>query len=110
MTGDEFNVVLERRLTKIRHVLAAKAGEYATAGDRLHNFKGCSEEFGGTPAENLWGMLKKHLMSVKDMVAGDKPVTAAMVNEKLGDAVNYLCLLEALFLEQIAERECGREV
>lgn len=102
MTAEEFDAILNRRLAKTKAVLAAKAGEYATAKDRLHNFKGCAAEFGGTPAENLWGFLKKHLMSVKDLAVGGLSPTEALVNEKIGDAVNYLILLEALLLEQAA--------
>lgn len=63
--------------------------------------RGRRRSFGGTPAQNLWGFLKKHLTSVLDLVDGSKPVTKAMVDEKVGDAINYLVLLEAVLLEDV---------
>lgn len=101
MTDHRFNVLLLDRVAKMQSVLGSKAKEYATGDDRLHNFKRSATEFGGTPAQNLWGFLKKHLTSVLDLVDGSKPVTKAMVDEKVGDAINYLVLLEAVLLEDV---------
>lgn len=113
MTSDEFDAILESRIQKMRQVLKSKAGEYATSADRLHNFKEAAKEFGGTPAESLWGMLKKHLISIKDMIHKSgfllsftdsgghvygRP-SIAQIDEKIGDAMNYLALCEAILLE-----------
>jgi hypothetical protein len=103
MTAQEFDKILELRIKKIRDVLATKANEYASY-DRLHNFKAQPGiETKETPEQVLWGYLRKHLQSIYDMVTGSKEAKASLVDEKLGDAINYLILLEAIFIEQWRE-------
>lgn len=97
MTPELFNHYLRRRLEKIGQTLGQKAGEYASGQDRLHNFKLAARVNGTTPAKALWGMASKHLVSIMDMVDGRQPVTDPMIDEKIGDMVNYLVLLEAIF-------------
>lgn len=102
MKAAEFDRLLEARIDKMRATLTAKAGEYATDGDRLHNFKRAAGILGVTPAQACLGMLAKHWVSVVDLVdrdAAGEYVTPAMIDEKIGDATNYLPLLEALILE-----------
>jgi hypothetical protein len=98
-----FNALLEARICKTREVLAAKSAEYSTGADKLHNFK---SDCGGlktieTPGQVLWGYLRKHLQSIYDMVVSNHPVSQERVDEKIGDAVNYLILLEAIFTEKL---------
>lgn len=105
MTPEEFDVLLERRLKNIRFKLGAKAKEYAQGLNRLHNFERGAEIRGCTPAQALMGMMLKHEVSVHDLV--DFPVSSeidtdsynALVEEKVGDHINYLILLEALLKE-----------
>jgi hypothetical protein len=102
MTAAEFDAILSARLEKTRSVLASKAGEYASDKDRLHNFKSAAGLEGDTPADALRGMLRKHWVSIMDLceafaIRGSVPV--AKIDEKVGDAINYLCLLEAVLLE-----------
>jgi hypothetical protein len=99
MTAEQFNILLECQLEDIRMVLGVKANEYASA-DRLHNFKETARQFGGTPAQACWGFMLKHLTSIGDMAKGLKPVTSEALNEKIGDALNYLILLKAVLIEQ----------
>lgn len=102
MTVQEFNVLLERRIQRIRDVLQSKANEYAT-DDRLHNFKAqLLDNLKETPEQVLWGYLRKHLQSIYDLIMGVKEPTAESVNEKIGDSINYLILLEALFDERLS--------
>jgi hypothetical protein len=105
MTAAEFSVLIHARCEKTHAVLNTKGEEYSVASDKLYNFKATAKEFGGTPEQALWGFMKKHLMSIKDMVDGVREPTPEMVNEKIGDAVNYLILLEALFLERMQCRQ-----
>ena len=103
MTAQTFNEILEARLDKIRAVLVTKAAEYATNADRLHNFKAGAALSRTTPAGALLGYMTKHFVSVIDMVRNEEsgtPPTPEKVDEKIGDAINYLILLEAVFLEQ----------
>lgn len=107
MTAETFNRLLEIRQRAIAGSLASKAGEYATA-DRLHNFKEAARTFGGTPAEACWSYMMKHLVSIKDIAHGRKPAEPGAVHEKIGDAINYLVLMEAILLEGIADEVLER--
>lgn len=83
--------------------------------DKLHNFKRAGNMLQCSPEYALVGMWTKHIISLLDIV--DKinkedvklsnmfvckpdDVTIAMVEEKIGDAINYLILLEALIKER----------
>lgn len=102
MTTDEFNAILDRRIDQIHAVLARKGQEYG-AGDRLHNFKRSAELRGSMASDTLLGMLVKHWVSIEDMVRGHLgglAIPIELIEEKIGDAVNYLILLEAVLKEQ----------
>lgn len=104
MTREAFVVILEERIAKMRATLDSKAKEYATGEDRLHNFKLAAQMTRQTPEEALRGMLIKHWCSIMDIVDGIKyqrPLSPAQVDEKIGDAINYMVLLEALLKETI---------
>ena len=105
MTIEQFEKILEFRLASIRLILGNKAKEYAI-GDRLYNFKRAAEIQRTTPQNALAGMLMKHLVSVIDLVEGSISPTEYMVNEKIGDTINYLILLEAIFKEPAVNRNC----
>jgi hypothetical protein len=98
MTTEQFNEIVQLRVGKIYAVLAKKATEYAR-GDRLHNFKKAGVRLAQDPVMALRGMMEKHLTSVDDMMldvnAGKIP-SKEYVDEKVGDAINYMILLEAL--------------
>ena len=99
MQASEFEKMLQKRLTQINKVLGSKAKEYAMNGDRLHNFKIAAIMSQTKPEKALWGMALKHLVSVTDIINGNLPATEEFVNEKVGDLINYLILLEAVLLE-----------
>ena len=99
METEQFETILEERLVKIETVLGNKAREYAQDDNRLHNFKVAAQMLNVTPAQALWGMAAKHLVSVSDLVNGKLKATPAMVDEKIGDLCNYLILLEAVLRE-----------
>jgi hypothetical protein len=105
MNNNQFNRVVSERLGKIDSTLCSKAKEYASDTDRLHNFKVAAmlETKEQTPEQALWGMIKKHLVSVIDIIdktaLGESP-SNAMRDEKIGDSINYLILLEALLIER----------
>lgn len=105
MIQAEFDKVLEARIEKMQATLGSKGKEYSAGGDRLHNFKVAAmlESKPQTPEQALWGMMKKHLVSIIDIVdgtgRGEFPSHDTR-NEKIGDAANYLVLLEALLIER----------
>jgi len=97
MNNKEFDQVLEKRIEAIRQTLQKKASEYAAGDDRLHNFKRAAAIIGDTVEKAIIGMAVKHVVSVLDIVDNwnNKPVSDEMLDEKIGDTINYLILLEA---------------
>jgi hypothetical protein len=71
----------------------------------MHNFNRAAAMLGCCPERALVGMLSKHLVSVLDLVdaieqRGELP-TVKLLEEKCGDSINYLILLEALVKERV---------
>ena len=102
MNNEEFNRVIKEQIDRSMQTLVHKAAEYATDVDRLHNFKVAAELQGKTPRESLAGMMAKHTVSVYDMCMDDETIyDSDMINEKIGDHINYLLLLRAIFEEEM---------
>lgn len=106
MTNEEFDKVLKDQCTKIQQVLGSKAKEYASKQDRLHNFVVAGSFVGETKQKALFGMALKHIVSVRDMVLNYENnkilPTKELLDEKIGDTINYLILLKACFVEDIS--------
>lgn len=98
MNAKVFDVVLKARLARTESLLGAKADEYATDADRLHNFKRAAEVQRITAAQACLNYFMKHFISVQDMVERKAEWSLAW-EEKLGDMIAYLILLEAILQE-----------
>lgn len=99
MKTEEFNKLIEYRLNECKRVLIEKAKEYAKGDeDRLHNFNRAAAITGQSRERCLFGFALKHLVSVMDIIdtieEGDIP-RRDLTQEKIGDLINYLLLLEA---------------
>lgn len=106
MKEDEFIDLANNRLNKCMDTMRSKGEEYTRNNDKLHNFKRAAEMLGCTPEEALMGMATKHIVSVYDMVrdvAGGAVVSERLVEEKIGDVINYMLLLEAILTEEHSE-------
>lgn len=104
MDRKTFDRLIKDRNNKIVEILVNKGKEYSSPSDVLHNFNRTAQIANSTPERALWGMMLKHFTSVSDMVDKiDKhiPPTQYLVDEKIGDLINYLILLEALMIERI---------
>ena len=104
MRNNEFNKIVNNRIDLIQSVLVNKAAEYASDGDRLANFKDGATITGLTPELTLWAYMAKHLASVKkiiDEIGDDKLPSIELLEEKVGDSINYFILLEAVIKERI---------
>ena len=97
---DDFNVLLQDWLVRIKSILGQKAGEYAQDGERLFNFRLAAKINGQTMPQALWGMATKHLVSVMDLVEGRLQPTPEIVEEKCTDLVNYIILLSAVLYDE----------
>jgi hypothetical protein len=131
MNSVEFNKIVKRRCELIETVLSKKEEEYATDNNRLHNFYVAAELLDCTPPEALMGMMSKHVYSVIDMLVANgidpslfemlikdifrdskelsnkesskkgKALTFEHLDEKIGDTINYLILLEGMLRKYI---------
>lgn len=99
MDNKVFNEHLERMQQITVETLKAKAQEYATDGDRLHNFKVAAEIQGVTPMQALGGMMAKHTVSVYDMIGTGADYPIELWEEKIKDSINYLFLLWVMVQE-----------
>ena len=103
MNNVVFNAIVANRCAEINNILGRKAEEYAR-GDRLSNFKKAARLFNCTPEKALRGFVGKHIIALIDYIDDiDKGVvqTQDMWDEKIGDIINYMILLEALVTERI---------
>ena len=105
MNRNDFNETVEDRIRLIKKVLQNKGKEYASDENVFHNFiqaKGIS--FHNSQEKIAWEYSVKHLQSIKDLIdqvdKGAIP-SIALVEEKFGDAINYLILIEAMIKERI---------
>lgn len=97
----KFIDIVNNTCEDIKNTLGKKAGEYSRNGDRLHNFNQIAR-VNELPVEVvIWGMASKHLSCVLDMVHGLTVPDDYMVNEKIGDMINYLIILKAHFLNEL---------
>ena len=96
-----FDQVVENRIKQIRSILCKKAKEYASKTDRFHNFRVAARKMNTTPEIALQGMMAKHEVAVLDMINDPSKATEEMIDEKIGDNINYLILLEGLLKERI---------
>ncbi len=108
MNSLKFNDIVEQRVESIRSVLVKKGAEYATAHDRFHNFRVAARMNDTTPVKALKGMMLKHEVSVDDLIYNRCELTKELIEEKIGDNINYLILLEGLLKEKLNEPDMGR--
>lgn len=104
MNTIEFDKIVNYRIAKIQEILQEKAKEYASEDDdRLHNFNIAGRINNTTREKALWGMATKHFVSVMDMIDKEEIPSKYMIEEKIGDAINYLILLEICFKERLSK-------
>jgi hypothetical protein len=105
----DFEECIENRIRNIREVLSIKAKEYATDTNRFHNFDVGARILNTTPEAALQGMMLKHIVSILDLVhwasTNEDMLTESIIDEKIGDTINYLLLLEGLLLRRIESRK-----
>lgn len=104
MTKEEFELLLEDCICKIKDTLVEKAKEYARE-DRLHNFKKAGIRRGKSAEEALIGMKTKHEISIDDFVDDIKEnrniiPSQKLIDDKIVDDINYNILLRALLYER----------
>ena len=104
MNSEELNKIIDERIQKIKDTLQSKAVEYASDSERLNNFIKGSKRTGQSRERVLEGYRLKHEISISDIVEGidlGQLPTKEALQEKIGDSINYLILLEASVTERI---------
>lgn len=111
-----FDLLVEQRLEKIKATLLSKGHEYSADSDRLHNFYQSAKVLRCCPEKVALAFVTKHITSAIDIVealnkfddemqkyhSALKPtnVTKEIVEEKLGDIINYFIILEIIIKDR----------
>ena len=104
MSEQDFDILVQQRIQKIGSTLIEKGKEYRRDNDPLHNFRKAAKVQNTTEEKALWGFAVKHYVSfldiLNDIEKGFLP-KEEVVDEKIGDLINYLILCEASIKEKI---------
>ena len=108
MTGEQFDLLVKERCEKIVSILSVKGKEYRRYDNPFHNFDRIADRRKQEPATALYGAYMKHEQSINDIVddlenEGTIP-SKALLEEKIGDAINYLILLEGIIKRDMHEK------
>jgi len=98
--SEVFEKIVDEQMEICRETLGLKAEEYASDGDRLHNFRISAEMQHCTLQQALGGMMAKHTVSIYDLIASPESSDLSLWNEKIKDHINYLLLLKAILVEE----------
>jgi hypothetical protein len=108
MTEEQFDALVHDRTVMIKMTLVEKGKEYRRNNDPLHNFRIAAKVQNTTEEKALWGFAVKHYVSfldiLNDIERGFLP-KEEVVDEKIGDLINYLILCEASIKEKISNND-----
>lgn len=111
MTRKQFvQDVVQRRVQLIKDVLQSKNEEYAGQEDVFKAFtEALPLSFHDTKQAVAWEFMVKHLQSIKMIIEArsksGKIPDEKVLEEKIGDAINYLILIEGMFKEDMEPRK-----
>jgi hypothetical protein len=111
MTRKQFvQDVVQRRVQLIQDVLQSKNEEYAGQEDVFKAFtESLPLSFHDTKQAVAWEFMVKHLQSIKMIIEArsksGKIPDEKVLEEKIGDAINYLILIEGMFKEDMEPRK-----
>ena len=111
MTRKQFvEDVVQRRVQLIKDVLQSKNEEYAGQEDVFKAFtESLPLSFHDTKQAVAWEFMVKHLQSIKMIIEArsksGKIPDEKVLEEKIGDAINYLILIEGMFKEDMEPRK-----
>lgn len=108
MKRERFNEIVDQTLGQVTEVLIEKSVEYSRNDNPFHNFDVGARKTGLIREKVLDGMALKHEISIDDIVndieEGKLP-TYDLINEKFGDAINYLILKKASIIDRIETKK-----
>lgn len=101
ITEQEFERLFEERIEKCKNVLAVKAEEYSSDEDKMRNFNVAGRMLGVPPYKIAFYYMMKHFESVYEIVIEDKKVSRDVWDEKVGDLLNYIFLIDAMVVKAL---------
>lgn len=106
MTEKRFDHEVDNICNSIKEVLSIKAKEYRRNNNPLHNFDVgvYMSSYKQSREEIIYGMALKHIISIADIrddVKKGKLPSKELLDEKYGDAINYLILEKASIIDKI---------
>lgn len=108
----DFNQIVANRVNLIDKVLANKGREYAGDENVFHNFESAvGISFAECREKVAWEYMTKHLQSIRDLIdttCNNGPTqypAVPMIEEKIGDAINYLILIEGMLKDRLKKRD-----
>jgi hypothetical protein len=104
MTEQSFDILVQERVQKIQQTLVEKGKEYRRNADPLHNFNMAAQLGNVTREKALWGFALKHYVSFMDILNDIEKGTLPkeeVIDEKIGDLINYLILCEASIKDRL---------
>ena len=109
MRNEDFNIFAKQRFRDCMKILQGKNKDYMRNDNKFHNFVQAADMMGCSSIQALAGMKIKHTVSIMDMIKDyeQKGILPSIetLSEKIGDEINYLVILEAMFRELIRFRE-----
>jgi len=103
MQLDKFKSLLQHIYRRTDETFDIKRDEYANDVDVFKSLKnGTAFSFQSEPEQVAWNYLAKHLESIQSILSKlpDEEPSVELINEKLGDAINYLIIIEGLLRER----------
>lgn len=104
MNREEFDVFIQANLEQIEKKLVVKGKEYDRDDNPFHNFDKGAKKAGIIRERVIEAYSLKHEVSIDDMIDDIEKGTLPSydtVDEKFGDAINYLLLKKASIVERI---------
>ena len=108
MNRNRFDEIVNQTLCQVTDVLTDKSIEYSRNNNPFHNFDVGARKTGLIREKVLDGMALKHEISIEDIVndiEDGKLPSYELVNEKFGDAINYLILKKASIIDRIENKK-----
>ena len=100
MTEQQFDEIFDKTIGHLKFLKDAKAKDYASQQDRLHNFKMAAQLQGTSPLAALKGMMSKQEVCILDMIYNVDSYDPEFIDRNIDDVMMYLVLLKALILER----------
>ena len=104
MNLSKFKILLEGIFRRTESTFNTKRNEYAHDEDGFKSLKnGTSFSFHNEPEQVAYEYLCKHLESIQSILKKlpEEVPRYELINEKFGDAINYLIIIEGLLKERV---------